>query len=109
MTARLVADAVVAAGRARDAGHLRAFKHAVNDFIGILSRVPDEPARGVSSVDASILQSCGDEIIGSIEEHVADMHSTSDAQVLVGAVYEIRRLLEEVNHFRQHYAMVRPL
>jgi len=109
MTAHVIAEAIEAAGRVRDAGGLRAFKHAVNDFIGVLGRVPDEPARAVSSVDASMLQALCDQSIDAIEERVADMGSVPDAQSLVGAVYEIRRLLEEVSRFRHHYGTARLL
>ena len=109
MSPGIVAQAVDAAARARDARHLRAFKHAVSDFIRAIGSVPDEGAGTVSPDNGRMLQSLGQDVIDLIEERVADAESGGDAQALVSAVYEIRRLLEEVNRFRQHYATARPV
>jgi len=105
--AGFVTDAVETAGRVRDARHFRAFKHAVSDFIRVLGSMPDEGPNRISSDGARLLQSLGEDVIDCIEERVADAAHAADAQVLVGSVYEIRRLLEEVNRFRQHYTIAR--
>ena len=107
MSASLVTQAVEAGGRVRDAGSSRAFKHAVNDFVRVLGLVPDEGAGALSSDDGHLLQSIGDHVIETIEERVAGALDRGDRQLLVESVYEIRRLLEEVNRFRHHYAIAR--
>jgi len=91
----------------RDAQRFRPFKHAVSDFIRVLGAVPDEGGSTISGDGGHILQSLGEDVIDYIEQRVTDTRHASDAQALVSSVYEIRRLLEEVNRFRQHYATAR--
>lgn len=107
MSARIVADAVAAAGQVRDARHFRQFRHAVSEFIRVLGSVPDEGPGQISSDGAHVLQSLGEDVIDCIEQRAADIAHAADAQLLVGSVYEIRRLLEEVNHWQQHYTIAR--
>jgi hypothetical protein len=107
MTTSLVADAVEMAGRARDAAGLRPFRHAVSDFIRVLGSVPDEGADTVSNDEVRVLQTLGENVIDAIEARVPDIANAADAQALVSSVYEIRRLLEEVTHWRRHYAIAR--
>lgn len=107
MSPSLVAAAIDAAGRVRDAEHLRPFKHAVGDFVQLLGAVPDEPAGTVSSDEARVLQSLGQDVIDHIEERIPDIASATDAQMLASSVYEIRRLLEEVTRWRRHYTIAR--
>ena len=107
MTAGIVTDAIDTAGRVRDAGHLRPFRHAVSDFVRVLGAVPDESADTVSNDDVRVLMGLGEDVIDRIETRVADIPSAADAQTLVSAVYEIRRLLEEVSQWRRHYAIAR--
>ena len=103
MTPGVVAAVVEAAGEVRDAGRLRRFKHAVDDFVTVLSTVPDEKAGALSSGHVRTLQQIGEDVIDLIEERVPDVASASDAQELVSDVYEIRRLLEQTTRWRQHY------
>jgi len=107
MTNRIVADAAQAAFRVRDAAHPRAFRHAVDGFVQVLATVPDESAGAVSADGIRTLQTLGQDVIDRIEERVAGMGKSGDAQELVGDVYEIRRLLEEAGRWRQHYAIAR--
>lgn len=107
MTSHIVADAAQAAFRVRDAGHLKTFRHAVDDFVHVLALVPDESAGSVSADGVRALQTLGEDVIERIEERVTDIGSASDAQELVSDVYEIRRLLEEAGRWRQHYAIAR--
>ena len=109
MSAGIVADAVDAVAQVRDARHLRAFKHAVAAFTRAVGSVPDEGAEAVTSDQGRMLQLLGQDVIDLIEERVADALHGGDAQALVSAVYEIRRLLEEVHRFRLHYAIARPV
>ena len=103
MTPGVVAAAVEAAGEVRDASQLRRFRHAVDDFVAVLSTAPDEKAGALSSGNVRTLQQIGEDVIDLIEERVPDIASASDAQELVSDVYEIRRLLEETARWRQHY------
>ncbi len=96
-----------AAARVRDAQSLRSFKHAVNEFVRVLSEVPDDHGGAASGSDVRTMQALGQDVIEYIEERVADIPSAAEAQTLVSDVYEIRRLLEEVSRARQHYAIMR--
>jgi len=107
MTSHLVADAAQAASRARGAEHLRTFRHAVTEFVRVLASVPDESAGAISAEGLRTLQVLGEDMIDCIEERVTDIGGTPDAQELVSDVYEIRRLLEQANRWRQHYAIAR--
>jgi hypothetical protein len=107
MIAHQILDAVEAASRVRDAHTPRALAHAVGDFIRLIGEVPDESGPGLSADDARLIQSLGDDVIDRIEKHVSESPFPAQAQSLVSAVYEIRRLLEEVDHARQHYAIAR--
>ena len=107
MSARLVADAVTAARQARDAQTAHALRHAVGDFIGIIGAVPDEQAHSLSAGDTRLLQSLGQDVIDGIEEHVASSANDARAQSLVISIYEIRRLLEEVDRWHRHYSVAR--
>ena len=108
MSGHLVADVVAAAARVRDADHLKAFRHAVTEFVTVLASVPDERAGSVTAADERLLESLGQDVIDRIEERVADISRAADAQELVSDVYEIRRLLEVAVRWRQHYAIARP-
>jgi hypothetical protein len=107
VSSRLVADAVEKAGRVNDAGHARQFRHAVSEFVRVLGTVPDEEADTVSTDEARVLRTLGENVIDAIEARVPDIASAADAQALVSSVYEIRRLLEEVHDWRRHYAIAR--
>jgi len=107
MTSHIVADAAQAAFRVRDAGHLRTFRRAVDDFVRVLASVPDESAGAVSAEGLRTLETLGQDVIDRIEERVADIGTAADAQELVSDVYEIRRVLEEAGRWRQHYAIAR--
>jgi hypothetical protein len=109
MTPSLIDDAVRAVSRLRDARHIGSFRHAVREFVKALASVPDEQAGALSEAGIQALQSLGEDVIDLIEERVSDIPHASDAQELVGAVYEIRRLLEEASRWRQHYAYARPV
>jgi hypothetical protein len=107
VTAVIVGSAIEMAGRVRDADGLRPFKHAVREFVHALGAVPDEGAGTLSTADVRVLQTLAENVIDSIETRVPDIASAADAQMLVNSVYEIRRLLEDVTHWRRHYAIAR--
>ena len=105
MTSHAVDHVAQAASVVRDADHVKGFSHAVREVIRVLGEVPDEPAGSMTSDDMRALQLLGPDVIDRIEERVPDIHKAADAQELVSAVYEIRRLLEEASRWRQHYAL----
>ena len=107
MSAHQIFDAVEAASRVRYAHTPRELTHAVSDFIRFIGEVPDESGPGLAADDARLIQSLGDEVIDRIEKNVSAAIVPAQAQPLVSAVYEIRRLLEQVNHAREHYAPAR--
>jgi hypothetical protein len=106
MSTHQILEAVEAASRVRDARGPRTFTHAVADFIRLVGEVPDECGPGLSAEDARLIQALGDDVIERIEQHVGEAFP-AQARSLVGDVYEIRRLLEEVDHARHHYAIAR--
>ena len=107
MSAHQILDAVEAASRVRYAHTQRELTHAVSDFIRFIGEVPDESGPRLAADDARLIQSLGDDVINRIEKQVGETVAPAQAQSLVGAVYEIRRLLEEVNYAREHYAIAR--
>ena len=107
MSANPILDAVDAASLVRDARTQRAFAHAVREFIRAVGAVPDECGPTLSAGAARTIQSLGDDVIDHIEEHVSEANGSGQERSLVSAVYEIRRLLEEINHTRHHYAIAR--
>jgi hypothetical protein len=107
VSATLVAGVGAAAAGVRDAHGTRAFRHRVATFAQVLAAIPDERARSLSDRDARVIQLLGDEVIDLIEEHVSAHPGAREELTLVSAVYEIRRLLEEVGRWRSHYGMAR--
>jgi len=105
MSLHVIEDVARAASGVRDAQHISRFKHAASEFVRVLSEVPDEAAGSVSSDNVRALQLLAQDVIDLIEERVPDVGNAGDAQELVSDVYEIRRLLEEVTRWRQHYAL----
>ena len=104
MNGPLVEQIARAVSDVRDARHISRFKHAVREFLRVLGDVPDNAAGSVKADDVLAMQVLAQDVIDLIEERVADIQKAADAQELVSEVYEIRRLLEEVTHWRQHYA-----
>ena len=107
MSTRLIAEILEAIARVRAAHSTHALRQAVNDFIRVLGSIPDEPAGSFSADQVHVIQSLGDNVIDRIEERV-DAASTTQALPLIGDIYEIRRLLQEVRRWHLHYAMARP-
>lgn len=107
MRSSLITEAVGTATRVRGADGTRVLRHAVSEFIRVLGSVPDEPAHSLSNADVHTIQLLGEDVIRVIEERVGDEAQFAEAQSLVSAVYEIRRLLEEANRWHGHYAGTR--
>jgi hypothetical protein len=109
MTTDLVAEGVDILTRLREAHRLHAFEHAVGAFTRLLGRVPDGAPGEISAEQVGVLQTLSEEVIDRIEERAdgATIRGTHE-QALISRVYEIRRLLEEINQWRQHVVLARP-
>ena len=88
----------------RDTHRRYPFETAVRDFVKLLATVPDYPATDFSAETISTLKTLAEDVITHIEARLSIGDDPSaDQQQLASAVYEIRRLLEEIDHWRQHY------
>lgn len=85
-----------------DHGH--ALRHAVRDFVDLLTVVPDYPATEFSTDEIGALRARAEEVIARIEQRVSTTDDSATAQLeLVGAVYEIRKRLEQIDQWRRHF------
>jgi hypothetical protein len=109
MNTGVVSRAVGAAATLRDAHSNHAFEHSLGDFLQALGSVPDEAAHDVSAQEVGALQKLGEDVIDAIEAKVEGEPASRRSQSLVAQIYEIRRLLEEVYLWRQHYTTARRL
>jgi hypothetical protein len=105
MIHRLVGHAVDVVTHVREARDLHTFEHAVGEFMQLLGRVPDAAAGEISGEEIGVLQTLSEEVIDRIEQRAdsAAVRGVHD-QALISRLYEIRRLLEEIHHWRQHFA-----
>jgi hypothetical protein len=88
----------------RDAHRRRPFETAVHDFVRLLATIPDYPAKDFSGDTLRDLKTLAEDVIANIENRLsANADSSADQQQLASGVYEIRRLLEEINLWRRHY------
>jgi hypothetical protein len=107
MNADVVNRAVGAAATLRDAHSNHAFEHGLSEFMRALGSVPDAGVHDISAQGIAALQKLSEEVIDAIEAKVESDPASRRTQPLVTKIYEIRRLLEEVHHWRQHYATAR--
>ena len=108
MSADIMSHAVDVAGRLRDTQRRRPFEHAAAEFVQLLSGVPDCAAHEMSDGEVGALQTIAEGVIGRIETRIdSEVDPAADREALAGTVYEIRRLLEEVDMWRRHYDMRR--
>ncbi len=108
MSTQLIADLTAAAARVFDARTTRALRRAVIGYERVLGGIPDEPANSVSAGQARAIGALTEDVIDLIEARVADTADDRQAQPLATAVYELRRLLEEIGTWRHHYMVARP-
>jgi hypothetical protein len=104
-----VAYAADIVARLHGARGQRAFDHAADEFIQLIGRVPDAAPHEISSEGIGRLQALAEQVIDRIEERAtASADRPATTQALIGRVYEIRRLLEEVDVWRRHDLTVKP-
>ena len=88
----------------RNAHRRHHFETAVRDFVRLLATVPDYPAKDFSVDTVGSLKTLSEDVITNIETRIsANADPGADQQQLASGVYEIRRLLEEIQHWRRHY------
>jgi len=81
-----------------------AFAKAVGRFVQVLATVPDHPPETVSDDTVSRLLSLSEQVIEQIEQRInTEKDGAAVQQDIVGAVYEIRRVLENIDRWRRHY------
>jgi hypothetical protein len=105
MRAGILPQAIEAATRVRDAHRLRAFEHAASDFVRLLGSVSDCAPHELSETEVTALHRLAEGVIERIETRLdSNADPTGHQQALASTVYEIGRLLEEVDTWRQHYS-----
>jgi len=86
----------------------RPFETAVTEFVRVLRTVPDGPPGETSTGTIQVLQHLAERVIRRIEERLARGEDRQPLQQrLAESVYDIRRALEELDRWQQHYR--RPL
>lgn len=104
MPADVVRQAVELAGAIRETARRRAFEKAVRGFVQLLATVPDHPAREFSGEQIEVLRTLAESVIDRIEERISVDDDPASVQMeLAGAVYEIRRRLENIDQWRRHF------
>jgi len=86
----------------RDTHRRHHFSASVRDFVRLLSTVTDYPVTDFSADGIGALKTLAEDVIEHIEVWLSTNASPADQQ-LASAVYEIRRLLEEIDRWRHHY------
>jgi hypothetical protein len=105
-----IAIAVDIITRLRDAQTLHAFERSLSEFTRLLGSVPDAAVSELSSQDLAVLRTLSEEVIERIEERAArGAVRSASQQSLISRLYEIRRLLEEIYTWRQHFSTARPV
>jgi len=103
MEADVIAKATELAETIRTTKHGHAFEKAVDGFVRVLATVPDFPPAAFSDHAVRSLQDLSEQVIAHIEERVnTKQDSASMQQDIVEAVYEIRRVLEDIDRGRRH-------
>jgi len=109
VTADAIAKAIDVFTHVRDAVSRQSFEHAVSQFEQLLGRVPDAAPADISVEEIGVLQTFSEEVIERIEARVERAAvSGPHEQMLISRLYEIRRLLEEIDSWQRHVATRRP-
>ena len=82
----------------------RSFVKSITKIVDALSRVPDCSSTAFSSEEIARLQLAAEQAITAIEVRIETGDDNETVQLeLARAIYELRRELEEVDRWRQHY------
>ena len=104
MEPETVAKAAELAETILTAKHTHAFAKAVEKFVKLLATVPDCPPATFSDDAVGTLLGLSEQVIEQIELRInTQQDGASVQQDIVGAVYDIRRVLEDIDRWRRHY------
>ena len=104
METDVIASAVELSEAIRGAGRQHSFDKTVAGFVQLLATVPDYPATEFSQDGIGTLKATAEAVIISIEARIEKGEgSATDERHMAEGVYEIRRLLEEIDRWRRHY------
>jgi hypothetical protein len=96
--------AISAAAEGLSSASGRTFLKLLRDFVGALAHVPDFPSAEFTPVEIEHLSATAERVIEAIERRIeAGNDRMTTQRELAEAVYEIRRELEEIAHWRRHY------
>jgi hypothetical protein len=104
MSAAVVTRAVALSITIHETTHRRTLEGAVKEFVEVLASVPDYRPPELSVDGADVLKTLGEEVIARIELQLSAKDEPESGQrLLAEAVYDIRRELEELGRWRQHF------
>jgi hypothetical protein len=83
----------------------RPFENGVKEFVRVLRTMSDGTPGDTSAATIQVMQSLAETVIQLIEARLAENVDPARVQRrLAQGVYDIRRTLEEADHWRRHYA-----
>ena len=105
LTPAIITQAVALSETIQRASRPHALEAAVTQFTRLLATVPDYAACEFSTDSIGLLGRLAESVIARIERRVGAGDDSGAVQlVLVEAVYDIRRALEEIDRWHRHYA-----
>ncbi len=82
----------------------RIFMKSIMKIVDALSRVPDYSHAAFSSQEIAQLQLAAEQTIAAVELRIETGDDNGTVQLeLARAIYELRRELEDINRWREHY------
>jgi hypothetical protein len=82
----------------------RSFVKSITKIVDALSCVPDQSSTAFSRQEIAQLQLAAEQTIAAIEVRIETGDDNGTVQLkLARAIYELRRELEQVDQWRQHY------
>ena len=103
----VVTTVVEASEQMAKAQTARGLVRAARQFVAALALVPDCPISDFASSALDTLQPAAERVVATIEARLDAGRDRDSVQLeLAKAIYDIRRELEEINRWRQHYSSV---
>src|SRR4051812_38360763 len=91
-------------GNIQEAQRTGRLQDLVGEFTQVLECVPDYPAHAFSAASLGRVNAQSEAVIARIERWIdSGVGDRDDQQRLAGAVYEMRRALEEIDRWQKHY------
>ena len=103
MTTDVRTELLTAANAALKNRHGRPFLMAVRAFVTALRRVPDGASTEYSREQLAAFRDLAERVVAEIEDRLEDADDSPRAErELAGAIYAIRRALEDVHRWERH-------